>query len=94
MLIMPPVKGDAFNACWLDKGSSLQPPNLNIGGGVWGGAGNIKPVRGGGGGDQTPHIQIQICRSWVKPFQPRENSFPGCKCERRILEICPPPTSG
>ena len=34
---MPPVKGDAFNACWLDKGSSLQPPNLNIGGGVWGG---------------------------------------------------------
>ena len=41
MLIMPPVKGDAFNACWLDKGSSLQPPNLNIGGGVCGGgAGN------------------------------------------------------
>ena len=31
MLIMPVVKGEAFNACWLDKSSSLQP-NLNTGG--------------------------------------------------------------
>ena len=49
---MPPVKGDAFNACWLDKGSSLQPPNLNIGGGVWGGGNQASE---GGGGAGTKH---------------------------------------
>ena len=42
-----PVKGEAFNACWVDKSSSLQQ-NLNIAGGrqssraLWGQGGEIE----------------------------------------------------
>ena len=46
---MPVVKGEAFNACWLDKSSSLQP-NLNTGG-------QHQAIRRGRRGG-TPHIQI------------------------------------
>ena len=72
MLIMPVVKGEAFNACWLDKSSSLQP-NLNTRGGeglAW------QSSAGGSRGRcifRSPNIQI--CRSWVKSFSPRENKF-------------------
>lgn len=45
MLIMPVVKGEAFNACWLDKSRSLHP-NLNSEG-----DGGAISGRGRSGGD-------------------------------------------
>ena len=52
MLIMPVVKGEAFNACWLDKSRSLQP-NLNTGD-----EGGSSAISGAGGVAGTRHIQI------------------------------------
>ena len=69
MLIMPVVKGEAFNACWLDK-SSLQP-NLNTGGQRRGNQARAER----GGRRVFRFTNIQICRSWVKSFSLRENRF-------------------
>ena len=79
---MPVVKGEAFNACWLDKSSSLQP-NLNTGGDS-----SRQSGAGGEGGRRIFRFtNIQIWRSWVKSFSLRENKFFPGRIQMRSREL-------
>ena len=85
MLIMPVVKGEAFNACWLDKSRSLQP-NLNTGDEGGTAAQSVARVEWRGRGIFR-FTNIQICRSWVKSFSLRENKFFPGRIQMRSREL-------